>query len=451
MLSMLFATLLSAAPGQPPALSAEPCEFGETYQLSAVHCTVAYTNNTDKPIRVAAAAVLPTDSMAPATALIAAHAAAYFDVTANVENDRGRTEHVFYAADADAGLKVYTKASGFVLSLLDGPMPQIDFGVIQVGSGAAEQPKSLTLDTREVSGFRLKSVVKAPPYIDCKIGDDGRTLIASFKPNAPWGTIGEYIVISTNATKQPTVSVRIKADVHGEVVPSENPVQLGMMRLGNKNESLITLKNLTGKDFKIGKIDVEHLHATTQVEPCVPAARGCNLLRLAILDTQPLGMVSGRLRIELPEYHRDISLAVGGLLLKRDTVVKDMDEKADKGNPQSAQTTPSTSLDLSKALRSATKRVDSADPPGHGPLLKWSVANEELVYGYLIYRGDSETGPFVRVNDAIIRALNEDDSSEYKWRDASAVSGRTYWYYIGVLKQSGVRQDLTGPQKVVAK
>jgi hypothetical protein len=172
---------------------------------------------------------------------------------------------------------------------------------------------------------------------------------------------------------------------------------------------------------------------------------------VAITDAQPLGMVSGRLRIELPEYHRDISLAVGGLLLNRDTVVKDLDEKADKGNPQSAQTTQNTPVDLGKALRSATKRVDPADPPGHGPLLKWSVANEGLVYGYLIYRGDSEAGPFVRVNDEIIRAMNEDGSSEYKWRDASAVSGRTYWYYIGVLKQSGVRQDLSGPQKVVAR
>jgi len=449
---MLFATLLSAAPGQPPLLTTEPCEFGETYQLSAVHCTVAYTNNSDKPMHVAAAAELPADSVAPASAVIAAHATAYFEVTANVENDRGRAEHFFYATDTDAGLKVYTKASGFVLSLLDGPMPQIDFGVVQAGSGSADQSsKSITLDTREVSGFRLQSIVKAPPYIDCKIGDDGRTLIASFKPNAPWGTIGEYIVVSTNTPKQPTVSVRVKADVHGEVVPSENPVQMGMLRLGDKNETLIALKNPNGKDFKIGKIETERLHASTQVEPCVPAARGCNLLRLAILDTQPLGMVSGRLRIELPEYHRDINLAVGGLLLKRDTVVKEMDEKADKANPQSARTSQGAAVDLGKALRSATKRVDSAEPPGRGPLLKWSVANEELVYGYLIYRGDSETGPFVRVNDEIIRALNEEESSEYKWRDTSAVSGHTYWYYIGVLKQSGVRQDLTGPQKVVAK
>jgi len=452
MLPMLFATLFAAAQAQLPSLTAEPCDFGETYQLSAVHCTAAYTNNSEKPMRVAAQAAMQFDKVAPATVSIAPHSTAYFELTANVENDRGHAEHFFYAvSDADTGLKVYTKASGFVVPLLDGPAPQIDFGVVGMGSGATEQaPKSITLDTHEVAGFRLQSIVKAPVYLDCKIGDDGRTLIVSFKPNAPWGIVGEYVVVSTNTPKQPTVSVRIKADVHGDVVPGENPIQFGIMRLGNKNESLIQLKALSGKDFKVGKINLERLHAETEVKPCIPAAIGCNTLHLSILDTQPLGMVSGRVSIELPEYDRQLNLVVGGLLLKKDAIVKDLKET--DAQQQSAVTTPSNTVDLRMALRNATKPVDSTTPPGNGPLLKWSVANEDFVYGYIIYRSATEGGAYSRVNaEFIYPQKSETGASTYQWRDSSTVPGHEYWYYIGVLKQNGARQDLTGPQKVVAK
>jgi hypothetical protein len=42
-------------------------------------------------------------------------------------------------------------------------------------------------------------------------------------------------------------------------------------------------------------------------------------------------------------------------------------------------------------------------------------------------------------------------TSTYAWRDDSAVSGKTYWYYIGLLNRDGTKQQLSGPQAVKAK
>jgi hypothetical protein len=39
----------------------------------------------------------------------------------------------------------------------------------------------------------------------------------------------------------------------------------------------------------------------------------------------------------------------------------------------------------------------------------------------------------------------------YRWRDTSAIKGRTYWYYIAVLYTSGDRRPLSQPQETVAK
>ncbi|MDE1960563.1 MAG: hypothetical protein KGH80_03110, partial [Xanthomonadaceae bacterium] len=113
-------------------------------------------------------------------------------------------------------------------------------------------------------------------------------------------------------------------------------------------------------------------------------------------------------------------------------------------------------LDLKSALQKSTEAAPPppVDPPGHGPLLKWQVSNENNLYGYLIYRGDGENGPFLRVNRDIVR-VGEDKgdgvTSTYAWRDDSATAGKTYWYYIGMLYRDGSKQQLSGPQKVMAK
>ena len=107
---------------------------------------------------------------------------------------------------------------------------------------------------------------------------------------------------------------------------------------------------------------------------------------------------------------------------------------------------------IGDALRAAVTQ-EPATPPGNGPLLRWSVANEKPIYGYLIYRADREDGPYVRINESIVRAERAATGTvgKYAWRDNSAESGKTYWYSIGTIRNDGAREDLTSKQKVVAK
>lgn len=93
------------------------------------------------------------------------------------------------------------------------------------------------------------------------------------------------------------------------------------------------------------------------------------------------------------------------------------------------------------------------NPAGEGPLMKWQAAYEYNVYGYEIYRASEEGGPYARINEKIVPVL--DDSAQvgsiYRWRDNSAVSGETYWYYIGLVKANGIKSVLSNPQKITAR
>ncbi|MCR6701350.1 MAG: hypothetical protein NVV68_09455 [Dokdonella sp.] len=109
--------------------------------------------------------------------------------------------------------------------------------------------------------------------------------------------------------------------------------------------------------------------------------------------------------------------------------------------------------DIREVLKAKVREIQGPPPAGRGPLLKWSVANEEAVYGYVILRGDSESGPFERVSKDTIPAgtFEEGYANAYQWRDTSAVVGQTYWYSIGLINKDGTKDSLTGPQRVVAK
>jgi len=183
------------------------------------------------------------------------------------------------------------------------------------------------------------------------------------------------------------------------------------------------------------------------------------LVRLHIANDQQTGSVGGIVTVDLPDYQRKLPIYVWGMLVGAKTEVKDFDKEmqraaelqAKSGAGAESRVAPESRVDLKQAIKQGVAKAELAPPPGNGPLLKWSVAHEELVYGYAIYRSDSEAGPFVRINKDTIRPLPADSGGAYQWRDTTAESGKTYWYYIGVLDNMGAKQQLSGPQKVVAK
>ncbi len=460
MLSSLLMNVALAATPTPSKLSIPACEFADTYQFRIVECSLAFDNAGNRPIHLSnARATKKGDAVAPSGVVIPAHGVAYLKATIDVGDAAGRTAHQFEIDTDEPGQPHrYAEARGFVASVLDESRPTIDFGVIEIGPKMPE--RETLLDSREVEGFRVTGIIATPPYLDASIAGDGKTVRVRFKSDAPWGLHQtDRIELSINAPQQRRASILIKSDVHGDVVPADNPFALGLMRTGNKNEFLIRLTSRSGSDFQTGAVELERVKGSAAVVPCAPAAKGCKMVRLRIGADQPTGQIGGIIHVELPGFQQRLPIYVWGMLLTPQTQVKDLDEetkkteaaKAAAGGATSPLETSTGKVDLKQVLAEHVREAEKAPPAGNGPLLKWSVAHEELVHSYIVYRAGSEAGPFLRVSKDVLLAQHEKGGASYQWRDMSAEPGKAYWYYVGLVLNDGQKQKLTGPQKVVAK
>jgi hypothetical protein len=291
-------------------------------------------------------------------------------------------------------------------------------------------------------------VVHAPSWLTVDVTPDGRSLAVAVRSDAPWGLQEDYIKIALNTPRQKEALVKVKADLHGEVVPSANPLDIGVVHLGDRNEALVRLTSLSHKAFKVGSIKVDGFKGRGELLPCQPVAADCKMIHLTVSKKQPTGSLRGVVSVELPDYKRTLPITTWGFLVPKDYKVRKFGEEVAQ-SPANAGTT-----DVASALKDATREKPVAPPPpaGEGPLLKWTVANAGSVYGFQIFRSESEAGPFVLMNSTPIHADTENNESQsFQWRDMEARHGVTYYYSIGILRINGKKERLAGPQKIVAK
>ena len=366
--------------------------------------------------------------------------------------DAGDRNHLFKiefddGKRATGGVKVHL----FALSVLDDPRPKVDLGT--VNTNAAPPVKMVTLSSREVPDFRITRIIETPDFATTKIEADGRTVSIGGKSDASWGLHVGYVKVALDSSVQPQAWIEVKADVHGEVIPSSNPVEMGIFH-NTRLPFVVQLKSRDGKPVMLGKVELDGFQGHVTKEACIGGAQGCAQISTKVANDQKGGVLRGKLRVELPELHRQLTVNIGGLYMPESVKVHSLEEAMQKNSKASAEPPP---LDLKSALQNSTQTHSAAppaDPPGHGPLLKWQVSNENNIYGYLVYRGDAENGPFLRVNKDIVHVdagKGDGITSTYAWRDDSATAGKTYWYYIGMLYRDGSKQQLSGPQAVKAK
>jgi len=448
---MLWVAIAMAAGSR---LQSEDCEFGETYAFNQTECEATLVNSGDAPIRITELrADKPEDRVEASTTTIAPHAKAYLKTIVDTGNDNGKSRHVFRFKSDEAGheQRVFA-ARGFVISVLEEGRPIVDLGVVDLS--AALPTRKVELTSRDTADFHVEKIISAPSYVDAKLAAGGKSLEFKLRDNAPWGYQGDYIKLRTNSSLQKEVWVGVQADVHGKVVPASNPFNLGVMRVGSSNEQLIRLTSKDGKDFKVGHVELDKLRGTAAVELCQPFVEGCKMIRLRISDEQPIGSMVGKLFVDLPDFSQHLLIAANGIFLGKDAKIEKL-EAADlinKSNQKDGASVAKPAFDINSAIKSAVQSADDAAPAGKGPLLKWSVVNEAVIHGYQIFRAADENGPFVLLNKPTIATKNRDNGgSTYQWRDNSAETGKTYWYYIGIVYNDGRKQQLTGPQKVVAK
>ena len=84
------------------------------------------------------------------------------------------------------------------------------------------------------------------------------------------------------------------------------------------------------------------------------------------------------------------------------------------------------------------------DPPSETPYrnyLRWSTASEADNFGYDVYRGESEDGPFERITgEPLLGAGTTNDPSHYEFVDESVDPYKTYWYYVESISMTGERE-----------
>jgi hypothetical protein len=435
-------------------VSFEAQDVGEIFQTNTGRSTVMFTNTGAKPVKILSVTpVSDTDRVGnfkfPVT--IAPRTSVNIPVTVFSGMDAGDRNHLFKiefddGKRATAGAKVHL----FGLSVLDAPQPKVDLGT--VNTNAVPPVKAVALSSREVADFRITRIVETPDFVTARIEPDGRTVSIGGKSGASWGLHDGYVKVALNSSVQPQAWIEVKADVHGDVIPSSNPVEMGVFH-NTQLPFVVQLKSRDGKPVTLGKVELNGFHGQVTKEPCVGAAKGCAQISTKVANDQKGGVLRGKLLVELPELHHQLTVNIGGLYMPDSVKVHSLEEAMQKNAKASAEPPP---LDLKSALRKSTEVAPppAVDPPGHGPLLKWQVSNENNIYGYLVYRGDGENGPFLRVNKEIVHvegSKGDGVTSTYAWRDDSAVSGKTYWYYIGLLNRDGTKQQLSGPQAVKAK
>jgi len=77
-------------------------------------------------------------------------------------------------------------------------------------------------------------------------------------------------------------------------------------------------------------------------------------------------------------------------------------------------------------------------------VIRWSTASEHDSFGYDIYRGISEDGPFSVINSEVIPGAGTTDMpNSYEFVDDVIEPDTIYWYYIESISLSGERKQIT--------
>jgi hypothetical protein len=86
----------------------------------------------------------------------------------------------------------------------------------------------------------------------------------------------------------------------------------------------------------------------------------------------------------------------------------------------------------------------AAAAPVRENAIRWSTASEVENFGYDVFRGPTEEGPFERVNDRPIPGHGTTDvPQQYEYRDASIAANTAYWYYVESISLQGEREKFT--------
>lgn len=424
-------------------------DFGTAYAYEDVRTSVGLKNTSDKAVTIREVRPrLQTEKFLGVTPIrIAPNARIDLDVSIQTGSGIGRIAKYFdiFADSKEAPIASFA-ARGFVDWDVDPESVSIDFGNIDLGNGVA---RTIEIKKQPGSLLVLDKVLHESTRFDMEIIDGGERIRLISKKDAPLGLFDDHLLISTLKSRQKKIGVRVRGQFVTRLVPSSNPVDFGLLRVGDTSEQIVRLSEIDGKPVKIGSIRTEGAAVKATLQDCIPKSDSCRNLRLQLPEQEVRGQVGGIIYLELLPSKREFPLNFGMVVIGKGTQIRSMDDDL----KTAAETQAPVSDVLKNAIRKPVAPLEMPRPPGNEPLLTWQAANEYGVFGYEIYRGRSKSGPFERVTREFIRRLDASGQvgSVYRWRDTSAKAGTTYFYYVGLVYEDGRKSEFTTPQEIVAK
>lgn len=436
-----------ASTGLVQAMTMEAGDVGPIHQFQTARSSFTLVNDTDEEVKgLKITPLRPQDRVLAAPNRIAARGNVVIDVEVDAQNDLGSRGHTFRIDFDGAAVPLLGRVSVYGLSVLHDPARVLDFDTVKAGDSPVID---YALETDDPA-VRIAAIKSAPEFVTVSINPDKRGLRIRHSDKSTWGKLTGLLKIQLDSSQQKEAWIPIHTEVRGDVLPSTTNFSLGVARIGQENEYILQYRS-EGKPFKLDRATLEGIDGKTTIQNCTGGDKFCQQVRMLIDGNQRSGQLNGILRTHVAGYDRDIVVLTGGLLVSKDVKIKSLDEAL------AAQAdAPKPSPSLNQALKSMSvteKPVEAVIPPGNGPLLRWSVDNENLLYGYAIFRADSAQGPFQRVGDIVRRSVVSKQGvvSNYAARDTGAVVGKEYWYRIAMFYSDGKREFLTEPQHVKVK
>jgi hypothetical protein len=420
-------------------------DFGEVYQFATVEHRFPIANPSDRPVRIlSATAISEAATVRFAPPVIPAGGKGEVTVVQPVGDKLGQVAFRVKLLTDDPGLaEKKLSLRGFVQSAYDPERGFLDFGEIERAAGASRE---VEVATRQAATLRFAGV-DGPDWLAVEPAGEASAagplrLRVTVKPGAPQGMRAGQLFVRTDLADQARFELSYRLNVQGDIRASEGSIDLGLARLGQATRRDVRLVRKSGAALHIERVEGAVPGLRVADLPCEEgvAASPCRLLRLE-LTPQETGGIAGTLSVFAAGEAEPLPLPFAALAVAADTQVKDI--TADLGQGGGAKPAPPVAIPPPAPKRPPAPPAE----PSHKRevVLHWQSQREQGVYGYLIYRAESRSGPFVRINRETVRVPDDGQPAHpYRYVDRAVEPGKTYFYYVDTVSLGGKKQGFSG-------
>lgn len=433
----------TATPGL--SIEAPSVTFPDTYQFSTVRHTFRFVNQGPREVRIEEGLGLKEGAQVTfRPARVPPGGTGTIDVSQDLLTNLGASSFRFAIITDEPGVSRYRMSlSGFVLSAYAPEQPLVSFGRVTRGN---EAHRSIELFSREVDRLEVRRVEGAPDFLrvaaERRAGLAGEGLVVSvqLQEHPPLGLSTGHFTLWTNVESQPQFLVSYAVEAFGDIEADPHPLAFELVRMGEPKTVDVRLRSRSGNAFEVkdatdslGVMDLE-------TEPCAGTGSGpssCVVLHVTALVEGPLNL-AGVVTVKIAGDPEPLPLSYGGWVVAPQTEVRQLgtpgvDSLFTESREPKTPTPPAAPAPVAPAAAPAA-------PPAKGSRLAWKARNDEVLYGYVVYRADKEIGPFRRVSDVIRAQSVPETTHQYEFVDATAQPGRTYFYYVDTVNQRGLTE-----------